>query len=78
MAGTNPTRQSLMAGMRKVSNWTDDGLAVEPVTWASFGKAPKATCATYLQFNGNQYVPYPKSGKAFCGKPIPGTSFPVL
>jgi branched-chain amino acid transport system substrate-binding protein len=75
VAGKNPTRQSLMAGMRKVDNWTDDGLALEPITWASFGKAPKATCATYLRFVNNKYVDFPKSGKPFCGKPIPGTSF---
>jgi branched-chain amino acid transport system substrate-binding protein len=76
VAGKNPTRKSLMAGMRKVTDWTDGGLAITPVTWASFGKAPKEACETYLQFNGTKYVDYPKSGKAFCGKPIPGTSFP--
>jgi branched-chain amino acid transport system substrate-binding protein len=75
VAGQNPTRQSLMTGMRKVSNWTDEGLAAAPVSWVHFGKAQKESCATYVRFVNNKYVPFPKSGKAFCGKPIPGTSF---
>ncbi len=75
VAGENPTRASLMAGMRKVTSWTDDGLAVAPVSWASFGQSPKEECETYVRFVDNKYVDYPKSGKPFCGKPIPGTSF---
>jgi branched-chain amino acid transport system substrate-binding protein len=75
VAGKNPTRHSLMAGMRKVSNWTDQGLAAAPVSWVHFGKSQAESCETYVRFVNNKYVPFPKSGKPFCGKPIPGTSF---
>ncbi|HEY3942855.1 MAG TPA: ABC transporter substrate-binding protein [Acidimicrobiales bacterium] len=77
VAGKSPTRASLMAGMRTVSNWTDDGLATSPVSWAHFGQSPAEECATYVRFVNDKYVDYPKSGKPFCGKPIPGTSFPA-
>ncbi len=73
VAGTNPTRQSFIAGLRKVTNWTDSGLATGPISFAHFGQNPPTQCFSYVQFNGTQYVPYPKSGKAFCGKQIPGT-----
>ena len=75
VAGMNPTRQSLMAGMRKVSKWTDEGLATSPVSWVHFGQAQRQVCQTYVRFVNNKYVPFPKSGKPFCGKQIPGTSF---
>ncbi len=74
VAGTNPTRQSFIAGLRKVTNWTDSGLATGPISFAHFGQNPPTQCFSYVQFNGKEYVPYPKSGKAFCGKEIPGTA----
>ncbi len=73
VAGTNPTRQSFIAGLRKVTNWTDSGLATGPISFAHFGQNPPTQCFSYVQFNGTQYVPYPKSGKPFCGKQIPGS-----
>ena len=73
VAGTNPTRQSFIAGLRKVTNWTDSGLATGPISFAHFGQNPPTQCFSYVQFNGTKYVPYPKSGKPFCGKQIPGS-----
>ena len=40
VAGTNPTRQSFIAGLRKVTNWTDSGLATGPISFAHFGQKP--------------------------------------
>ncbi len=77
VAGKNPTRQSLMTNLRKVTNWTDDGLLAAPVTFAHFGQAPATACATYVQFVNNKFVPYPSSGKPFCGKLIPGSGTPA-
>ncbi len=72
-AGKNPTRASFIAGLRKVSDWTDSGLATGPVSFVHFGTNPPTQCFSYVQFVNNKYVAYPKSGKAFCGTILPGT-----
>ncbi|HEY3941515.1 MAG TPA: ABC transporter substrate-binding protein [Acidimicrobiales bacterium] len=74
VAGMNPTRQSLIANLRKVTNWTDEGLSPSPISFAHFGQAPPTTCLQYVQFVNKKYVPFPKNGKAFCGTLIPGTA----
>jgi branched-chain amino acid transport system substrate-binding protein len=74
VAGKNPTRASFMSGLRKVTNWTDNGLALTPISFVNFGQSPPTACATYVQFTGTKYVNYPKSGKPFCGKLIPGSA----
>jgi branched-chain amino acid transport system substrate-binding protein len=73
LAGKNPTRQSFMTNLRKVTNWTDSGLALTPVDLKDFGQAPKTECAPYVQFENGKYVPYPRSAKPFCGTLIPGS-----
>jgi branched-chain amino acid transport system substrate-binding protein len=74
VAGKNPTRQSFMTNLRKVTNWTDSGLAAGPISFVHFGQNPAQQCFTYVQFVNGKYVPFPKDGKAFCGTIIPGTS----
>src|ERR1700728_2975756 len=74
VAGKNPTRQSFMTNLRKVTNWTDSGLSLTPINFVHFGQSPPTACSTYVQFLNGKYVPYPKSGKEFCGKLIPGSS----
>jgi branched-chain amino acid transport system substrate-binding protein len=74
VAGPNPTRQSFITNLRKVTNWADSGLSTMPISFVDFGQAPPVQCFTYVQFDGKKYVPFPKSGKPFCGKLIPGTS----
>jgi branched-chain amino acid transport system substrate-binding protein len=73
VAGKNPTRQSFITNLRKVTNWTDGGLALTPINFVHFGQAPPTECGTYVQFENGKYVPYPRSGKPFCGKLIPGS-----
>jgi branched-chain amino acid transport system substrate-binding protein len=75
-AGQNPTRSSFITNLRKVSSWTDNGLAPAPVNFQNFGQAPPQVCATYVQFLNNQFVPYPSSGAPFCGTEIPGSGTP--
>jgi branched-chain amino acid transport system substrate-binding protein len=73
VAGKNPTRQSFMTNLRKVTNWTDSGLSLVPINFVHFGQSPPTVCSTYVQFLNDKYVSYPKSGKPFCGKLIPGS-----
>jgi branched-chain amino acid transport system substrate-binding protein len=69
VAGPNPTRQSFIKNLRKVTNWTDSGLSGTPINFEHFGVAPKTgACTRYLTFNGKAYVAYPSDGRAFCGK----------
>ena len=72
-AGPNPTRQSFMKNLRKVTNWNEGGLATLPISFVHFGQAPPRACATYVQFVKNKYVAY-KGGKEFCGNLIPGSA----
>jgi branched-chain amino acid transport system substrate-binding protein len=74
VAGKNPTRQSFITNLRKVTNWTDSGLSLTPINFVHFGQSPPTACSTYVQFLNGKYVAYPKSGKEFCGKLIPGSS----
>ncbi|HLN18064.1 MAG TPA: ABC transporter substrate-binding protein [Acidimicrobiales bacterium] len=73
VAGKNPTRHSFITNLRKVTNWTDSGLSAGPINFVHFGQDPPQQCFTYVQFVNNKYVPFPKSGKAFCGTIIPGS-----
>jgi len=72
-AGQNPTRASFITNLRKVTNWTDSGLATGPINFVHFGQNPTTQCFSYVQFNGTKYVAFPKSGKSFCGAALPGT-----
>jgi branched-chain amino acid transport system substrate-binding protein len=73
-AGKNPTRASYIANLRKVTDWTNSGLATGPVSFAHFGSNPPTQCFSYVQFVKKKYVPFPTSGKSFCGAALPGTS----
>jgi branched-chain amino acid transport system substrate-binding protein len=70
-AGKNPTPASFVTNLRKVSNWSDSGLAVGPVSFNHFGQNPSTQCFSYVQFVNKKYVGYPPSGKAFCGTVLP-------
>jgi len=56
-----------------VTNWTDSGLATGPINFVHFGQNPPTQCFSYVQFVGKKYVPFPKSGKAFCGTLLMGS-----
>ncbi len=72
-AGANPTRASFITNLRKVTNWTDSGLTTGPINFVHFGQNPPTQCFSYVEFTGTKYVPFPPSGKAFCGAALPGT-----
>jgi len=72
-AGKEPTHTSFITGLRKVTNWTDSGLATGPISFVHFGQDPPTQCFSYVQFVKGKYVPFPASGKAFCGGILPGT-----
>jgi branched-chain amino acid transport system substrate-binding protein len=76
-AGKNPTRPSFITNLRKVTSWTDSGLAPAPINLKDFGQAPKTECGNYVQFVNKKYVPFPRNGSAFCGKIIPGSGTPT-
>ena len=59
-AGKNPTRKSFIANLRKVSDWTDSGLATGPVGFVRFGKNPPTQCFSYVQFVKGKYVAFPQ------------------
>jgi branched-chain amino acid transport system substrate-binding protein len=73
VAGKNPTRQGLIKNLRQVTNWTDDGMLPASVSFVHFGQAPAKDCATYTQFENGKFLPFPRSGKPFCGTEIPGS-----
>lgn len=73
-AGKNPTHKTFITNLRKVSNWTDNGLATGPISFVHFGQDPPTQCFSYVQFVNGKYVPFPKSGKSFCGSVLPGTT----
>ena len=71
VAGQNPTRQSFITNMSKVSSW-NDGLLASPVGWNHFGRAPQTLCEYFTKVQGNQFVTI-NNGKPFCGTLIPNS-----
>jgi branched-chain amino acid transport system substrate-binding protein len=71
VAGQNPTRQSFINNMLKVTDW-NDGLQASPVSWNHFGTAPQTLCEYMTKVQGNQFVTI-NNGKPFCGTLIPNS-----
>ena len=71
VAGQNPTRQSLINNMLKVSDW-NDGLQASPVSWNHFGTAPQTLCEYMTKVEGDQFVTI-NNGKPYCGTLIPNS-----
>jgi branched-chain amino acid transport system substrate-binding protein len=78
VAGENPTRQSFISNLRKVTSFNAGGLAITPVNFvkstgtgaAQMGPAPQ-DCVWFLHLKGDQFVPQPK---AICGGLVPGSN----
>ena len=69
-AGTNPTRQSFITNLRKVTNYTAGGILPSPTTFANFGtkaELPATSCEYVFQLQGNNFVAT-NGGKAWCGE----------
>ena len=75
VAGRNPTRQSYIAALRKVSNYTAGGLlpVASNFTLAKFGRASSTNCAYLVRLEGHKFVPVPANGKPTCGTLIPNS-----
>jgi branched-chain amino acid transport system substrate-binding protein len=74
VAGSNPTRQSFISDLRKVSNFDGSGILPAPVSFVNFGQAPAKSCLAYAQFVDKKYVPFPSSRTPFCGTLIPNSN----
>jgi branched-chain amino acid transport system substrate-binding protein len=71
VAGKNPTRQSFITNLRKVTSWNDNGLLAEPTNFEHTSTAPPIQCTWTTQLVGHQFVP--TSTKPACAKLVPGT-----
>jgi branched-chain amino acid transport system substrate-binding protein len=72
-AGVNPTRQSFITNLRKVTDYTAGGILPSPTSFANFGtKAmlPATSCEYVFQLQGNNFVAT-NGGKAWCGSLVP-------
>jgi branched-chain amino acid transport system substrate-binding protein len=72
VAGQNPTRQSYINNMLKVSSW-NDGLLASPIGFNHFGQAQPTLCQYFTKVEGNQFVTI-NNGKPFCGTVIPNSN----
>ena len=70
VAGQNPTRQSFIANLSKVTDYDAGGLLAQKWTFANFGQPPDTVCDYYPQLQGTKFVP----SKNFCGTPIAGSA----
>jgi branched-chain amino acid transport system substrate-binding protein len=60
LAGPNPTRKAFITKMRKVSNYTVEGLVTTPFIFSHFGTLgmfPKKACGPLLEIKGQDFVP---------------------
>jgi len=68
-AGPNPTQASFISKLRKVKNYTLDGLSASPVSFSYLtGHLPAKECVNAVELKGTKFVPVPSSGAATCGK----------
>jgi len=71
VAGKNPTRQSFITNLRKVTSWNDNGLLAEPINFEHTTSPAKNLCGWTAQLVGKKFVP--TSTVPACTKLVPGT-----
>jgi branched-chain amino acid transport system substrate-binding protein len=69
-AGQNPTRESFITNLQKVTNYDAEGLLPNTVSFAHFGHLPAKSCNYFVQLKGNAFV-VANGGKPMCGTVIP-------
>jgi hypothetical protein len=76
--GKDPTRTSVMDGLRKITDWTGEGMTAGPVSFApgAFGKQDSiqeggGNCIYAVTIKGSQFVV--TTPKPICGTVIPGS-----
>jgi len=60
LAGPNPTRKAFISNLRKVSDYTVEGLLTTPIIFSHFGTLgmfPKKACGPLLEIKGKDFVP---------------------
>jgi branched-chain amino acid transport system substrate-binding protein len=71
VAGKNPTRQSFITNLRKVTSWNDNGLLSVPINFEHTTTPAKTLCGWTTQLVGHNFVP--TSTVPACTKLVPGT-----
>jgi branched-chain amino acid transport system substrate-binding protein len=71
VAGKNPTRQSFISNLRKVTSWNDDGLLPSPINFEHTTSPGKTLCGWTTQLVGHNFVP--TSTTPVCTSLVPGT-----
>jgi branched-chain amino acid transport system substrate-binding protein len=72
LTGGNANRKLFMSDLRKVSDYTAEGLFPSPTTFEHFGTVgmfPPTACGVILQIKNGKYVPV-NGGKPFCGNRV--------
>jgi branched-chain amino acid transport system substrate-binding protein len=72
LAGQNPTRESFITNLRKVTSYDAGGLLATPAHPSAFGtidEFPATACNLFVQLQGDKFVPSPGDGKV-CGDRI--------
>ncbi len=71
VAGKNPTRQSFITNLRKVTSWNDNGLLAEPINFEHTTSPGTKLCGYTTELIGHNFVP--TSTKPVCSNLVPGT-----
>ena len=71
VAGKNPTRQSFITNLRKVTSWNDNGLLPQAVNFEHTTTPASKRCGYSTQLIGHNFVP--TSTKPVCTYLVPGT-----
>jgi branched-chain amino acid transport system substrate-binding protein len=71
VAGKNPTRQSFITNLRKVTSWNDNGLLAVPINFEHTTTPATTLCGWTTQLVGHNFVP--TSTVPACTKLVPGT-----
>jgi branched-chain amino acid transport system substrate-binding protein len=69
LAGQNPTRNSFITNLRKVADYTANGLLASPSDFAAFGKPAATSCSYFPQLVGSRFVTQGTS--PVCGTLLP-------
>jgi branched-chain amino acid transport system substrate-binding protein len=73
LAGSNPSRGSVVKALRGIKSYNANGLLPQPINFSTiFGHNLPKQCSWYLQARKNGFVPL--SAKPTCGTYIPGTA----
>ena len=72
LAGKTATKQSFIANLRKVTNYTGGGLIPTPVNFTQFGKDPNPYCGYYTILKGSHFV-VANNGQPVCSRLLPNS-----